>query len=450
MKLKVSEVYRLFGQEYRGRDRSIRGVSTDSRTIKKGDLFIAIKGLNMDGHDFIQDAVKKGASCVIASSGKNGIIVKDTVEAMARLAKYYAAKFRRLKVASITGSNGKTTTKEMLAAILSEAFGKGEVLFSVKSYNNNIGVPLTLFRLSPRHRVAVLEMGMNGRGEIARLASLAGINTAVITNIGTSHIGKLKSMKNIALAKAEIFSGAVRGGTAVLNKGSRFYSLLAESARKAGMKVVDFGTEESAHARVELLKTGGTGTVFSVRTGKGVAVIEMKFKGAHNVMNAAAACLAALSLGAKLRHVKAALSRMKPGGNLRFDEKTKGGIRYIADCYNANPDSYKAGIETLRSLAARSLIIVSGDMLELGSMSEKYHVEIGAMLARLNVKKLFAYGRYGKSLIRGFVSAGGNRKNTAVFSDMKKLKRAVAMAANPGDTVYIKGSRSNKLEEILK
>lgn len=450
MNLRLHEVYRLFGQKPAVRDTLIKAVSTDSRTLKKGELFIAIKGDRTDGHKYIKDAVKKGAAGIIAAGGKTGIIVKDTAAAMMALAKFYAAKFSRTKIAAITGSNGKTTTKEMLSAILAARYKKTGVLASEKSFNNHIGVPLTVFKMRGRMRAAVLEMGMNNPGEISRLASAVRINTAVITNVGASHIGRLKNMGNIAKAKSEIFEGVIKGGTAVLNRDDRYFTALAKKAKVRGIKVISFGLGKNADVNAEVVKTGGSGTVFLLSAGGKEEEIEMMLKGTHNVYNAAAAAAAGLTLGAGLTDVKTAMKGLSMDGSLRFDEKTIRGIRVIEDCYNANPDSYKAGLETLRSMDMHSLVIVSGDMLELGGASDKYHSVIGSIIARLGVKKLMVFGKYASSVIKGYVKAGGPANTAAAYRDKVKLAADLKAFAKPGDTVYVKGSRGNKLEEIIK
>ena len=450
MELNLSEIYRLFNMEQKGRDIKVRAISIDSRTIKPGEIFVAIKGERTNGHSYIRDAVKKGAAAVIASRGRTGIIVKDTADALLAIARYYAAKFKKAKIAAITGSNGKTTTKEMLAAILEEYYGKALVLKSEKSFNNHVGVPLTIFKMKQGQKAVVLEMGMNNLGEIARLASAVRINTAVITNVGTSHIGRLKSKANIAKAKAEIFEGVVNGGTAVLNADDGYFAALAKRAKARRIKVISFGLGKNADVSAEVVKTGGSGTVFTLTIGGKQEELEMKFKGTHNVYNAAAAAAAALTMGAGAADIRTALLKLSMGGTLRFDEKVVRAIRVIEDCYNANPDSFKAGLETLRSMAMHSLIVVSGDMLELGAASGKYHAVIGGMIARLGVKKLMVFGRYAKDVIKGYIKAGGPAGSAAAYKSKENLARDLKAIAKPGDTVYVKGSRGNKLEEVIE
>jgi UDP-N-acetylmuramoyl-tripeptide--D-alanyl-D-alanine ligase len=450
MNLSLNEIYRLFGKAPVKKDAWIKAVSTDSRTVKTGELFIAIKGPRIDGHEFIKDAVKKGAVEIIASSGKTGILVKDTTAAMLLLARYYAAKFKNAKIAAITGSNGKTTTKEMLAAMLCEALGKKRVLSSEKSFNNHIGVPLTVFKMKTGLRAGIFEMGMNNLGEISRLAAVLNIDTAVITNVGTSHIGRLKNTANIAKAKAEIFEGVAKGGRVVLNADDKYFNVLAKKAMSRGIKVISFGLGKNADVYAEVVKTGGSGTVFMLSADGRKEEMEMKLKGTHNVYNAAAAAAAALDMGAGIDDVKSALKKLTMGGSLRFDEKTIRGIRVIEDCYNANPDSFKAGLETLRSMDMHSLIIVSGDMLELGAASGKYHAVIGAMIARLGVRKLMVFGRYAGYVIKGYVKAGGSRHTASAYKNKKKMAADLKAFAKPGDTVYVKGSRGNKLEEVIE
>jgi UDP-N-acetylmuramoyl-tripeptide--D-alanyl-D-alanine ligase len=450
MKLKLSEIYKLFGKGMDKKDASVPAISIDTRSLKRGEVFVAIKGDRTDGHRYVKDAVKKGALIVIAERGPADIRVKSTVSALLSLAEYYADKFKKMKITAITGSNGKTTTKEMLAAMLAEAFGGAKVLKSQKSFNNYIGVPLTVFKMAGRHKTAVLEMGMNNPGEISRLAGVVKIDVAIITNIGRSHIGRLKSQDNIMKAKAGIFEGIKPGGRAVLNADDAYFGQLKKKAKARRIKIISFGINNRADVKAEVIKTGGSGTVFRLAAQGKVENMKIKLKGIHNVYNAAAASAAALNMGASFADIKNALLSLGMEGSLRFEERTVRGIRVIEDCYNANPDSFKAGIDTLRSLGLHSVIVASGDMLELGPKSALYHAEIGALIARLHIKNLLAFGRYAGHVVRGFIKAGGDRNAAAAYRSKEKMAADLKAAAKPGDTVYVKGSRGNKLEDIIK
>jgi len=442
MKINLSEIYSLFGASFKGHDVKAAGITADTRNIKKNYVFVAIKGEKNDGHDFAAEAARKGAIACITEKKIKGvpcIIVDDTKEAIMNLGRYYAAKFNNLKTAAVTGSNGKTTTKELLGAFLQEVFVTKK---SEKSFNNYLGVPLTLFGLESETRALVLEMGMNHKGEISKLAQLTPLDAAIITNIGRAHIGNMGSQTKIAEAKAEIFEGLRKGGTAVLNGDDRYYKFLSN---KAGNKVVSFGMTAKADYRISSVKESVTGTKFSLNK----VQMSTKLKGIHNIYNIAAAAAAAGVLGVDLSKVKKALTAFSMQGLMRFEEIKLKGASVINDSYNANPDSYAASLMALKQMKRKNLVIVSGDMLELGKDSPAMHREIGAKIAQIKPSALLIYGRFARDVEKGYVKGSGKKK-AVCFTDRQELKQALVPYLKKGNTVFLKGSRGNKLEEIIK
>ncbi|MEI7640053.1 MAG: UDP-N-acetylmuramoyl-tripeptide--D-alanyl-D-alanine ligase [bacterium] len=455
MNLKLKEVYKLFKNKFSGSDAQIKGVAIDNRGIKKGELFIAIKGENNDGHLFVADALKKGACAVLAEKeikgvdSKKVILVKDTKAAMLKLAAYYYSKFKNLKTVAITGSNGKTTTKEIAYAFLS---AKYTVLKNEKSFNNYAGLPLTIFRLRDKHEIIILEMGMNRKGELKQLASLVDIDIAVITNIGRAHMGFFDSMKDIADAKAEIVYGLKKNGIAVLNIDDKFYDYLAR--KTSGRELKSFGILNGATLRIEDVDMSRSVTKFALVQGKTRYAMKTGLKGIHNLYNIAAAATVAVSFGVALETVGKIAARFKMKDLMRFEEKRikDKGLLVINDCYNANPDSFSASIETLKALKYKSLVAVTGDMLEQGGNTKMVHEELGDKLAALDLKGLFIFGKYSEFVEKAFLAGREDTHKMIVkrFDDRKKLAAALKKVLKKGDTVFLKGSRGNKLEEVTE
>ncbi|HDQ26791.1 MAG TPA: UDP-N-acetylmuramoyl-tripeptide--D-alanyl-D-alanine ligase [bacterium] len=429
--------------------KKISRVVIDNRKAVKNSLFFAIKGENRDGHDYAAAALKAGAAAVVCSRRVKGlppekaIFVKDTKAAFLAAAKYYAMKFPALKKCGVTGSNGKTTVKEMTAAILREKF-KAAVLKSEKSYNNYAGVPLTLFKIRKKHRVLVLEAGMNHRGEIKGLVSGLGLDAALITNIGASHIGMTGSKRATALAKAEIFSGVKTGGYAVINAGDKYAGVLRAKAR--GLRVKTFGLRGKADVKAGFSAGSGELWVFDRKNR-----MRARLKGAYQAENAAAAAALAVLFGAGKAHVKEGLERFSMKGMLRWDEYRKNGALIIKDCYNANPDSFEAAINVLRDGRYSGIIMVTGDMLELGKYSPSSHEELGKSIAELAPEALLILGKMAAHVRRGFIKKAGKAAGAKVmvFKDKALLKKRLGVIAGKNKTVFIKGSRANRLEEVI-
>ncbi|MFP4465573.1 MAG: UDP-N-acetylmuramoyl-tripeptide--D-alanyl-D-alanine ligase [Candidatus Goldiibacteriota bacterium] len=447
MELTVKEIYEFFSKVYKGKNSRVKGISIDTRSLVKGSVFFALKGESTDGHKFIKNAVKKKAAVIINEmyDAPGMLKVKDTKKALLELAGYYYSKFPELKTAAITGSNGKTTTKEILAAIMAEKY---YVHKNIRSYNNHTGLPLTIFGLRRKHQVFVAEIGMNRKGEIARLVRIIKPDTAAITNVGRAHAGFFRGVKGIAAAKAEIISGIKKNGAVVLNKDDRYYDYFAE--KTAGRKIISFGIKKGIF-RAKNIRREKSYTVFDICFKGRKKKIRTKLKGIHNVYNITAAAAAASVLGCGLNDAAEAMKKFSMKGSMRFDEKVSDGIRVINDSYNANPDSFRASVETIKDEGYKNIITVTGDMLELGKGSEKAHIEAGRMLASLNPKKVFIFGKYALYVKKGFLAetAGADNRDVRIFASKMKLKKILKNEMKKGDTLFLKASRANKLDEII-
>ena len=417
-------------------------VGTDSRSIKKGQLFVALKGENFDGHEYAAQSLEQGASSVLVSKASNvspALVVKDTRLALGDLAAYWRAKFE-IPVVAITGSNGKTTVKEMLAAILKVAAGDDEsVLATQGNLNNDIGLPMTMLNLDKQHRYAVLEMGMNHTGELSYLTGLAKPSIAIVNNAGTAHIGELGSLEAIANAKGEIFEGLVDGGTAVINADDVFAGLWKSLA--SNHHQVTFGLKAKADvtARYELHEAS---SAVELITPKGTANFSLPAPGVHNVSNALAAASAALALNVSLEKIATGLSQFAGvKGRLQVKEGFAG-AKVIDDTYNANPMSMKAAIDVLKASAGER-VFVMGDMAELGADAASMHAEIGAYAKTAGIEKFFALGALTKNAVIAF------GENAAHFETLDTLVESLKSMMNAQATLLVKGSRSMRMERVV-
>jgi UDP-N-acetylmuramoyl-tripeptide--D-alanyl-D-alanine ligase len=433
----------------------IKGVSIDSRNINEGELFIALKGDRFDGHDFVPDAIKKGAWGALVErsalqnrfsllNGLNNILpVEDTLYAFQEMAGMHRRKFL-IPFIGVTGSNGKTTTKEMLAGILSQ---KGPVLKNEGNLNNHIGVPLTLMKLNERHQAAVVEMGMSASGEIDLLARLVSPTVGIITNIGPAHLEFLGSLDNIADAKGELLDNLRPDAIAVLNADDQYFGTLK---KKFSGRVISFGIRNPADVVGTKIQEDLHYTDFTIASG-GVAVkVRLRAAGMHNICNALAASAAAIAVGVSLDAVKYGIDEFVPLA-MRSEVREIQGRTVMADCYNANPASMDAAIRTAVSLASgRRSIAVLGDMLELGRSASEAHREVGRMTARSGVDIVVTYGALAKDIGVGAHEAG--MPNSRIFQAATHAEAAelIKKLSHPGDVVLIKGSRGMKMEKILE
>jgi UDP-N-acetylmuramoyl-tripeptide--D-alanyl-D-alanine ligase len=442
--LDLDTAARQIGAGRRGPNASFYGVTTDSRHVAHGDLFVALKGERFDGHDFVAQALEDGAAAALVcepggiAQGAPLILVDDTRLALGRLAQAWRARFA-IPLVAVTGSNGKTTVKEMIAALLRAAAGDKAVLATTGNLNNDIGVPLMLLRLRSHHRYAVIEMGMNHLGEIRYLTGLAQPTVALITNAGTAHIGELGSREAIAQAKGEIYEGLGPAGVAMINADDAYAEYWRGLNRQR--KVVEFALDHPA-AVTARCKADAAGSTLTVHTGDGEYQVRVNVPGMHNARNALAACAAAHVLGIPPREVTRALGYFE-GAKGRLQRKpARNGALVIDDTYNANPDSVKAAIDVLAA-AAGMRVLVLGDMGELGEQAAAMHAEIGEAAKAAGIERLLTLGELSEQAVRRFGSGGQH------FRDLDALCAALDLALDPRLTVLVKGSRFMRMERVV-
>lgn len=421
-------------------------ISIDTRTIKKDEIFIAIKGERFDGHDFVKEAFRKGAKSAIVSKGvkfppkyeERLIRVKDTVEALGEIAKAHRLKFN-IPIIAITGSNGKTTSKDMAAFVLS---AKYNVLKNETSKNNLIGLPLTLLKLEGKHQIVVLEMGMNHFGEIARLCDIAKPNIGVITNIGPSHLEFLGTLKNVFLAKSELLKSLPRDGIAILNRDDIFL----RNAKGLKCKKLYFGIRERCAFQAKNLENKRDKWHFSIGKQEN---FELPLFGKHNVYNALIAVALARQFGLKSSVIRKKLSLYKKAPSMRLELKNIRGFKILDDSYNSNPFSMECAIDTLRLCNTKGKrIVVSGDMMELGKGAKAMHGNIGRMISKSHVDILVTLGSLSKFMSKG-ARTGGMRHlyHAKSHNDAAKFLKDVA---EPGDIILVKGSRAMQMERVIE
>ncbi len=430
----------------------IRGVSIDSRTIKPGELFIALKGDRFDGHDFVADVIRKGAWGAVVERGwvsnsdpapANVVPVDDTLRALQDLASLHRRKFS-VPVVGVTGSNGKTTTKEMLAAILAR---RGPVLKNEGNLNNHIGVPLTLMRLNADHRTAVVEMGMSARGEIDLLARITAPTVGVITNIGPAHLEFLGSREGVAEAKGELLDNLRPDGTAVLNADDRFIDVLKKKFRG---RTITFGIDHPADVSASRIVQHPDRAEFVMGTGGKSYEVALRTAGIHNIANALAAAAGAVAVGLTLDDIKEGLEGFVPVAGRSEIKEVKGRI-ILADYYNANPASMEAAIGTLAALrAGKKGIAVLGDMLELGEAGAEAHRQIGRTAARSGVDVVMTIGALSRHIAEGAIGEGMPRERVIEATSHADAAKRLLALTKPGDVILLKGSRGMKMEKILE
>jgi len=427
----------------------ITGVSTDSRRIRPGDLFIPLIGENFDGHDFIKPAFENGAAASLTQKetihfpGKTMIVVKDTLIALQNLAAWYRNSFN-IPFIGITGSVGKTSTKEMVACALS---GRYNVLKNEGNLNNEIGVPLTIFRLEPEHEAAVVEMGMSGFGEIRALTNIVRPKIGIITNIGISHIEKLGSRQNILKAKLELLEGLQPDGLLILNGDD---VMLSGAKELLNCRTVSYGLEEGVDYQAYNIRSRGEyGVDFNVMVQGIEYSVQLPVPGVHNVYNALAAIAAGLELGVPMHDLQKGISHFT-AGKMRMNIIRSNGMIIINDAYNAGPQSMKAALDVLSELDSSRKIAVLGDMLELGDWSEQAHTETGIQAARKEVDYIIAVGKEAAHIIKGAVDSGFNPERTAHFSCNSDAVGYLRNLIRQGDAILVKGSRGIMMEQIVQ
>lgn len=440
----------------------ISRISIDSRTLIPGDLFFAIIGPSFDGHDFVIEAFKKGAVGVVVCKGASTLLqneqidkdkiileVKDTLSALQDWSKHYKDKFKTFNIC-ITGSNGKTTTKEIIAHILSQEF---PLLKTSGNYNNEIGIPLTLLGLNKSHKLLVAEMGMRGLGEIKTLTNFIPPDFAVITNIGEAHIGLLGSKDNIFKAKSELLQSLDKDGKAIINRDDPYFFKMLEIVKDK--KVYTFGIENRSDImarNIRMVSDKGIRFTLEVQNDKS-REIYFPLLGRYNIYNALAAVAVAFALGIELDLIERGLSSFKPLDLHMQLSNFYNDIKILNDSYNASPLSVKSALETLVEVAQNNRkIAILGDMLELGERTDFYHREIGKEVAKLSIDILITVGQGGKVIAQSSKEEGMAEERVFSFEKNEKinLTKKLLNLIKPGNFVLLKGSREMKMEEILE
>lgn len=444
--------------------RRIRHISTDSRAIRRGDLFVALRGERFDGHEFVPSVLAKGAAGAIVHdeyrlpqgkdaglkpAGRTGPFlfgVRDTLFAYQQLATHHRSRFE-IPVVAVTGSNGKTTTKEMVASVLAQRW---RTLKTEGNFNNRIGVPYTLFRLTARHQAAVIEMGVDQEGQTTRLCEIVRPTIGIITNIGPDHLEFFGSMEGSAQAKAELLDLLPADGTAILNADDPYFGYLAARAQ---CRVVSFGLSDMADVRATQVTSDarrGTGFRLLLPGKSRHTPVTIKVHGAHNVTNALAAAAVGFALNLSGATIAQGLARFRPAA-MRSQIVTHHGVQIINDCYNANPASMKAALGLLAQWnPARERVAVLGDMLELGRETAQMHREVGQFLALLNLSRLVVCGALGREIAEGARRAGMPGSAIVELSDAAAAADFLRTMVRQGDVVLVKASRGMKMEQIVQ
>lgn len=439
----IATAAQALGAQVRGTATFAR-VTTDSRQIQPGDLFVALRGEKFDGHQFAQAALDAGAAAVMvdeqgAADISPALVVADTRLALGRLAAYWRRQMPA-RIVGVTGSSGKTSVKEMLAAILRAAVGEDAVLATQGNFNNDIGMPLTLLRLHSGHQYGVIEMGMNRAGEIDYLTRLAQPDVALINNAGTAHIGMLGSVAAIAAAKGEILAGLPAQGVVVINADDEFAPLWRQSA--GTHTVMDFGLRHAQAVRGSYVAHADHSDM-QISTPDRQLAVRLPVLGEHNVMNALAATAAALALGISGAAIVTGLQGYK-GVYGRLQRKHAiNGAALIDDSYNANPDSTKAAIQVLATAPGTRLLVL-GDMGELGADAAAMHAEIGQFAKCARLDGLFALGELSRHAVAAFGSGARH------FNNVEELTAALLPLLAAEVTVLVKGSRFMQMERVVK
>jgi len=438
--MNLAEAARAVSGSLEGADVPFSGVTTDSRSVGAGDLFVALQGERFDGHQFVAEAVRRGAAAAFTARRVEldvplaQVVVPDTRFALGQLAASWRARFA-IPLVALTGSNGKTTVKEMLAAILAaHEPAEDAVLATAGNLNNDIGMPLTLLRLRGRHRYAVIEMGMNHAGEIDYLTRIAKPTVALVNNAQRAHVGILGSLGAIAYAKGEIYAGLGPEGTAVVNADDKYADYW--KGLNPGRRIVTFGFAAGADVRAE---RDAEAWRFAVPGGS--FDVKLRVAGEHNVRNALAACAAAHALGVPSEAMEKALAVFTgvPGRLQR--RRAPSGAVVIDDSYNANPESMQAALDVLAAEPGRR-VFVMGDMGELGSLSAALHAEVGEHARRAGIDILLATGEASRHAVDVF-GPGGHH-----YDSVEQLQAAASAEARAGTTLLVKGSRFMRMERV--
>lgn len=447
-KLSLSEILKVTGAEtdFTG-EIYFTGVTTDSRKIVEGSLFVALKGEKFNGEDFANDAIKKGAAAVLVSRGAKNISgvalkVDDTLTAYQQIAASWRSRFQ-IPVVAITGSSGKTTTKDLTAAVLSAL---GKVCKTAANFNNEIGVPMTLLELNETHAAAVVEIGMRGLHQIETLAQFVKPTIGTVINVNETHIEILGSVENIARAKSELVEAIPAGGTVILNADNP-WTLGMKKFAAPNVKIITYALENPADLTAENIVIDSSSTEFALIYGGARYNFEIPIIGRHNVSNALAAIAAGLSVGLTIDEIKRGISTLATT-KMRFEVIQRDGVTIVNDAYNASPASMRASIKTVAEIYDNRKIAVLADMLELGKISQKAHREVGAELVANNFDTLIVIGELGKFIADGARDAG--LKNIYTAENHEAAAKKLLEVMHAGDVILFKASHGMHLEKVIE
>jgi UDP-N-acetylmuramoyl-tripeptide--D-alanyl-D-alanine ligase len=445
IKMTLAQAASILGLNAVKTDTTFTGISTDTRTLTPGCLYAAIQGERVDGHEFVEEAKRKGAAAALVSrpvaSDLPQMITGDIVNALGKLGAAWRNEFH-IPFIAVTGSNGKTTTKNMLASILIAACqGREEEVLATKgTLNNHYGLPLTLARLGKEHRYAAIEMGMNHFGEIKYLTDITRPDVAIITNAAAAHLEGVGSLAGVARAKAEIFLGLPATGIAILNRDDAFYDYWCQQV--GTLQHISFGFHAEADVSATLHESNDPYQKLTLKTPAGMIDINLPLLGKHNAANALAAAAACQAIKIDLTAIKAGLESIAPAPGRLLMHTLANGVKIIDDTYNANPYSLQAAVETLASFAGKKILVL-GDMKELGSDTKTIHHEVGEQIRAAGIDYLFTYGELSLNAAQSFGEGAFH------FSEQEKLVNALKPFLYNTTTILVKGSRSMKMENVL-
>jgi UDP-N-acetylmuramoyl-tripeptide--D-alanyl-D-alanine ligase len=455
--IKVDEIIRSVNGRLLAGDpvAAVTGVTTDSRKVAPGDLFVALVGDHNDGHDYIDIAVEQGCSAVLASrpealSALGGalsavafILVPDTLIGLQDFARYYISLFDLKKIA-VTGSTGKTTTKEMIYAVFAEKY---KTVRNQGNYNNHIGLPLTIFSVTEEHEAGIFEMGMRGLGEIDLMAHILRPDVGVITNIGLSHVERLGTRENILKAKMEIVNYFTDNGLLIVNGDDDFLRETADN--ELDYDVVTVGFTSGCDARILAVKDfGEDGIRFDLEVQDKTESFILRIPGRHNAYNAALAVAAGLVYGIDMKTAARGLSKMQPTDK-RLSVQQINGFKVIDDTYNASPDSMKAALDVLASIEGKRRVAILADMLELGSFEEDFHFEIGVYAAKHKIDLLLTVGPKARNIYLGALESMDPKK-VLHFETREDLMKELTGQIQNGDVILVKGSRGMAMDQVVQ
>jgi UDP-N-acetylmuramoyl-tripeptide--D-alanyl-D-alanine ligase len=443
--MSLREAATAIGARFVGEDVRFDSVSTDSRTLERGALFIALRGERFDGRQFIGAAKERGAAAAVVEDPDASqaelpfLVVENSRLALGRLAAHWRGRFD-IPLVAVIGSNGKTTVKEMIAAILREHFGETRALATEGNLNNDIGLPLTLLRLRRNHRAAVVELGVNHPGETATLAAVASPTVALINNAQREHQEFMKGVAEVAREHGAVFAAMRPEGTGVINADDEFSGYWR--GLLAGRRIRDFGLEKPA-------QVGGRhrfthfGSEIDLRTPQGATRVELHVDGRHNVLNALAAAACALAAGASLEAVARGLAAFRPVGGRMQRRTASSGTKLIDDSYNANPDSVRAAIDVLAAEGGAKVLLL-GDMGEVGERGAEFHLEIGHYARERGIDRLLAVGELSSACVAAFGEGARH------FATVEALISAAQAELRPSTTMLVKGSRFMRMERVVQ